>query len=184
MARIVVDLELDAASATAVSTRSTAAPGPPQFGLQSRQPGPQTSQPTPLLVNLLPPTLFLGLRNLPFRLSNSPLQAVHPQPLRRPHRRHLALQRHPHGIEHPGRYPVPLQVRVLQRCLRPACRNLGKQLPLHLTVKARRRQTAPQRRQPVPCLRNRRYGSDRWRPAAPEPRSSRWTLDDLRCDVS
>ena len=34
-------------------------------------------------MNLLPSTLFLGLRNLPFRLSNPPLQAVHPQPLRR-----------------------------------------------------------------------------------------------------
>ena len=53
-------------------------------GLQHCQFGFQVRQPPPLLVNLLPPTLFLGLRNLPFRLSNSPLQAVHPQPLRRP----------------------------------------------------------------------------------------------------
>ena len=36
-------------------------------------------------MNLLPPTLFLGLRNLPLPLSNSALQTVHPKPLRRPH---------------------------------------------------------------------------------------------------
>ena len=85
-------------------------------------------------MNLLPPTLFLGLSNLPFHLSNSPLQAVHPQPLRRLHRRHLAFQRHPHGIEHPGRYPVLLQVSTLQRCSRPARRSVGKALTLYLAV--------------------------------------------------
>ena len=56
-------------------------------GLQSNQPVSKIGQPPPFLVNLLTPTLFLGLPNLPLPLSNSPLQAVHPQPLRRPHRR-------------------------------------------------------------------------------------------------
>ena len=105
------------------------------IGLQSRQPGLQIGQPPPLLVNLLPPALFLSLRNLPFRLSNSPLQAVHPQPLRRPHRRHLAVQRLPHPVEQPRRYPVLLDVLALQQYRRPARRNRGKQLTLHLTVK-------------------------------------------------
>ena len=86
-------------------------------------------------MNLLPPTLFLGLRNLPFRLSNSPLQTILPQPLRRPHRRHLAVQRHPHRVEHPRRYPVLLDVLALQQYRRPFCRNVGKQPPLYLTVK-------------------------------------------------
>ena len=98
-------------------------------GLQSRQPGPQTSQPPPLLVNLLTPTLFLSLSNPPLRSSNSALQTIHTPLLRRPHRRHLAVQRHPH------RYPVPLDVLALQQYRQPFCRNVGKQLSLHLTVK-------------------------------------------------
>ena len=50
--------------------RPEAQPDPARrnVGLQSRQPGPQTGQPPPLLVNLVPPALFLGLRNLPFPL--------------------------------------------------------------------------------------------------------------------
>ena len=104
------------------------------IGLQSRQPVLQIGQPPPLLVNLLPPTPFLSLRNLPFRLSNSPLQAVHPQPLRRPHRRHLAVQRHPQRVEHPRRYPVFLDILALQQYRRPARRNVGKQLPLYVAV--------------------------------------------------
>ena len=103
-------------------------------GLQSSQPGLQIIQPPPFLVSLLPPTLFLGLPNLPLHLSNSPPEAILPQPLRRPHRRHLAVQRHPHRVEHPRRYPVPLQVHTLQRVRRPLRRNVGKQLPLHLAV--------------------------------------------------
>ena len=103
-------------------------------GLQSNQPVSKIGQPTPLLVNLLPPALFLGLRNPPFPWSNSPLQAVHPQPLRRPHRRHLAFQRHPHPIEHPRRYPVLTHVLALQRRCRSARRYIGKQLALHLAV--------------------------------------------------
>ena len=91
MARIVVDLELMLLPPQPFRPEAQPHPARRNVGLQSRQPGPQTSQPTPLLVNLLPPTLLLGLRNLPFPWSNSPLQAVHPQPLRRPHRRHLAV---------------------------------------------------------------------------------------------
>ena len=104
-------------------------------GLQHCQFGFQVRQPPPLLVNLLPPTLLLGLRNLPFPWSNSPLQAVHPQPLRRPHRRHLAVQRHPHRVEQPRRYPVPLQVVALQRRRRTSRRNVSKQFSLHSPVK-------------------------------------------------
>ena len=85
-------------------------------------------------MNLLPPTLLLGLRNLPFPWSNSPLQAVHPQPLRRPHRRHLAVQRHPHRVEQPRRYPVLTDVVALQRRCRSARRDFSKQLALHLAV--------------------------------------------------
>ena len=77
-----------------VVTADEPLPARRNVGLQSRQPGLQIGQASPLLVNLLTPTLFLNLRKLPFRSSNSPLQAIHPQPLRRPHRRHLAFQRH------------------------------------------------------------------------------------------
>ena len=104
------------------------------ISLQHGQFGFQVRPPPPLLVNLLPPTLFLGLRNLPFRLSNSPLQAIHPQPLRRPHRRHLALQRHPHRVEQPRWYPVLLDILALQQYRRPARRNRGKQLTLHSAI--------------------------------------------------
>ena len=103
-------------------------------GLQHCQFGFQVCQPPPLLVNLLPPTLLLGLRNLLFPWSNSPLQAVHPQPLRRPHRRHLAVQRHPHRVEQPRRYPVLTDVVALQRRCRPFRRDFSKQLALHLAV--------------------------------------------------
>ena len=92
------------------------------------------ANPPPLLVNLLPPTLFLGLPNLPLPWSNSPLQAVHPQSLRRPHPRHLAVQRHPHRVEQPRRHPVLLDVVALQRRCRSARRDFSKQLALHLAV--------------------------------------------------
>ena len=51
------------------------------------------------------------------------------------HRRYLAVQRHPHRVEHPRWYPVLLDILALQQYRRPARRNVGKQLPLHLAVK-------------------------------------------------
>ena len=103
MARIAILLQVMLLPPQPFRPEAQPHPARRNVGLQSRQPGLQIGQPPPLLVNLLPPTLFLGLRNLPFRLSNSPLQAIHSQLLRRPHRRHLAFQRHPHRVEQPRR---------------------------------------------------------------------------------
>ena len=85
-------------------------------GFQSNQPVSKISQPPLLLMNLIPSAPLSGIGNLPLGPSNPPLQTVLLQPLRLPHRRHLALQRHPHPVEHPRRYPVLLDVVALQRC--------------------------------------------------------------------
>ena len=92
------------------------------------------SQPPLLLMNLIPSAMLSGIGNLPLGPSNPPLQTVLLQPLRLPHRCHLALQRHPHPVEHPRRYPVLLDVVALQRCRRPARHNVGEELPLHPAV--------------------------------------------------
>ena len=85
-------------------------------------------------MHLSPPTTLDSFPNLPLCPSDAPLQAVHPQPLRRPHRRHLAFQRHPHRVEQPRRYPVLTDVVALQRRCRPFRRDFSKQLALHLAV--------------------------------------------------
>ena len=103
-------------------------------GFQSNQPVSKISQPPLLLMNLIPSAPLSGIRNLPLGSSNPPLQTVLPERHRLPHRRHFAVQRHPHRIEQPRRYPVPLQVSAFQRRCRTSRRNMSKQLTLHLAI--------------------------------------------------
>ena len=103
-------------------------------GFQSSQPVSTIGQPPLLLMNLIPSAPLSGIRNLPLGSSNPPLQTVLPERHRLPHRRHLAVQRHPHRIEQPRRYPVPLQVSAFQRRCRTSRRNISKQLTLHLAI--------------------------------------------------
>ena len=103
----------------------------------SRQPELQVSQPPPLPVHLPPLAFFFSLINLLFLTAHPTPQAIQLQKLRLPHRRHLALQRHPHRVEHPRRYPVFLDVLALLRHRRPARRHDGEQLMLHLPIQRR-----------------------------------------------
>ena len=103
-------------------------------GFQSNQPVSKISEPPLLLMNLIPSAPLSGIGNLPLGPINPPLQTVLLQPLRPPHRRHLAIQRHPHPVEQPRRYPVLLDVVALQRCRRPARHNIGEELPLYPAV--------------------------------------------------
>ena len=95
----------------------------------------QAGQPPPFLMKLGPLLICHKLLNLLLRAGNLLFQVVLPYLLLFTHRRHLAVQRHPHGVEHPRRYPESLQVRALQRRSRPARRHLGEQLPLHAAIK-------------------------------------------------
>ena len=101
---------------------------------QCSQPVPQIGQPPFLLMNLTESATFSGIGYLPLGPNNPALQVVQPQLLLLLDRCHLAFQQHPRPVEHPRRYPVPLQVHTLQRGGRPAGGNLGKQIPLHPAV--------------------------------------------------
>ena len=103
-------------------------------GFQSNQLVSQIGQPPLLLMNLIPSAPLSGIRNLPLGPSNPPPQTIMLQPLRLPHRRHLAVQRHPHRIEQPRRYSVPLQVSALQRRSWATGRNFGRQFPPHPAI--------------------------------------------------
>ena len=120
----------------------------------------------PFLVNLIPSPTPGGIGDLPLRASNPSAKTVHPQFPLLLDRCHLPLQRHPHPIEHPRRYPVPTQVRALQRCRQTASRDLSKQLALHPGRRAQHKHTASRRPTPGPRPRNRGRGSDTWRSAA------------------
>ena len=104
-------------------------------GFQRRQPQPKIGEAPTLLVDLIPSTTLGGVCDAPPGTRELPPQAVQPQLLLLFDRRYLPFQRHPHTVEHPRRYPVPLQVRALQRYRRPTRRHLAKQPPLHATVK-------------------------------------------------
>ena len=80
------------------------------ISLQPSQPESQISQPAPLMMHLSPPATLGSLGNLTLSPGNPTLQAIPPEYHGLPHRRHLTLQRYPQAVEHPCRYPVPLQV--------------------------------------------------------------------------
>ena len=152
--------------------------------LQRRQPALEITKPSSLLVNLIKAAMLSSPGNLLLRPCNSPLQAIEPQLLLLLHRRHLPFQRHPHTVEHPSRYPVPLQVLALQRHRRPARRHLGKQLPLHLTEKL---SVGIQGRVAISTLHRSvraECGSDRWRPDAARKRPLGRLLDYVLGKVS
>ena len=116
--------------------RPEAQPDPARSNVsfQHLHPVPQVGQPTPLLMNLIPSAAFSGIENLPLSPGNPPLQVVQPHLLLLSDRRHLPLQRNPHAVEHPRRYPVSLQVGGLQRRRGTSRRNVSKQLPLHPAI--------------------------------------------------
>ena len=87
---------------------------------RSRQLGLQVAQPPPLLVQPVSPGSLSGLGHLTLGPGYPPLQGIPSQQQQLPYRRHLPLQGHPRGVEHPGRYPVATQVVGLQRSWRPA----------------------------------------------------------------
>ena len=95
---------------------------------QNCQTASQVAQPTTLLMDLLPAALLPGIGYLTLRPGYAAAQGIPVQFLRLPDRRHLALQGHPYPVEHPRRYPVPLQVSALQRDCPPSSRNIGEQL--------------------------------------------------------
>ena len=122
-----------------------AQPDPAGFNVcfQCRQPAVEIVEAAPFLVDLIPSPMLGSIGDLPLGPSDASPQAVDLQLLLLLDRRHLSLQRHPHTVEHPRRYPVPLQVCALQRRRRPACRHLSKQLALHpaaeLSISTQRR---------------------------------------------
>ena len=152
-----------------------------KVGFQPRQPKLQVSQPPPLPVHLPPLAFFFSLINLLSLTAHPTPQAIQLQKLRLPHRRHLALQRHPHRVEHPSRYPVFIDVLALLRHRRPARRHDGEQLMLHLPHTTPHTPTARHRQQHGQCLHKPRCGSGTTSSAGDNLQTNRQTDGGVSC---
>ena len=114
MAGVAVCLEVVLLTPQFLGPKAQSHPALGNVSFQCRQPMPQISQPPPFLVDLVPAPTLGSTGDLPLSPSHPPAQAVQLQLLLLLHRGNLALQQHPHPVEHPGRYPVPLQILALQ----------------------------------------------------------------------
>ena len=82
MARVTVGLQVMPLPPQLLRPETQPHPARRNVSLQHRQFGLQIRQPAPFLVNPLPPTLFRGNSNLPFRPVEPTPEAILPQPLR------------------------------------------------------------------------------------------------------